>query len=378
LIGKFDVAIVGTGTMGSAAAFFLTQAGFRVVAFEQFGIAHEMGSHSGSTRIIRHAYHESPDYVPLVLRSDQLWQELEAQTGSRLLVRTGGVDLGPREGLVVENALNACRIHSLPNEYLNSEQVMERWKQFKIPEDWHGCFDPNMGFLLVDDCIRAYAGVARAAGAELHIEEPVLHFADRGETIKVTTSRAEYDTAKLIVCAGAWSSRILAELRLPLTVKRKTLAWLEVDQPNDFEPGKFPIFLAETPAGLLYGFPIFGKRGLKIANHHGSGPPDDPDLVNREFSPDDADDAREFALRYLNGVSSKVLEGKICLYTLTPDEHFIIDLHPENKNIAIAAGFSGHGFKFAPAVGEALSQLIAKQSTSHSIEKFSLSRFRNI
>jgi monomeric sarcosine oxidase len=371
----FDVAILGAGTMGAAAACFLSQAGLKVVAFEQFQIAHEMGSHSGSTRIIRHAYHESPDYVPLVLRADLLWQDLETATGSQLLVRTGGFDLGPEEGKVVENAIVACKTHSLPYEHLDPNQIMQRWPQFNVPQNWHACYDPNMGFLLVNQCIRSYVELARRNGAQVHDGEAVLEFKTNAGTIRIKTTNGDYEAAKFVICGGAWSSRILAHLRLPLTVKRKTLAWLQVEQPENFSPGKFPIFLADLPQGLFYGFPIHGHPGIKIANHNSLGEPADPDCVDRNFYPEDARDVQEFASRYLNGVTSKLLDGKVCLYTLTPDEDFIIDLHPEYPNVALAAGFSGHGFKFAPVVGEILSQLILNGARNPLAERFRITRF---
>lgn len=360
--------------MGSAAAYFLAKSGLRVIAFEQFTIVHDLGSHSGATRIIRHAYHESPEYVPLVLRADQLWQELERIEGRNLLVRTGGIDLGPTGGEVVRNAVAACQAHSLPYEQLNADEVMRRWPQFRIPQNWHACFDPNMGFLLVESCLHSYVQAAREAGAAIREEEPVAGYTTRG-AIRITTTRAQYDVGKLIVCGGAWNPELLGDLGLPLVVKRKTLSWLETTREDDFQPGRFPIFLADTPAGLLYGFPIYGKPGLKIANHHGGGPATNPDQIDREFHPEDAADAQEFASKFLSGVTLKVLDGKICLYTMTPDEHFIIDLHPENQNIAIAAGFSGHGFKFAPVVGEILRDLILENRTTYPIEKFRLQRF---
>jgi monomeric sarcosine oxidase len=374
MISTFDVAILGTGTMGSAAAYFLSRSGLKVIAFERFRVVHEMGSHSGSTRIIRHAYHESPDYVPLVLRSDELWQELEKITTKQLLIRTGGIDVGPTEGTVVDQALLACQTHGLPYEHLDANEILKRWPQFNIPENWHTCFDPNMGFLLVDECIAAYADAARALGAEIHENEEVLSY-DCDSAIRLRTNHGNYEVGKMVVCAGAWNSKLLSDLNLPLTIKRKALVWLQTENPENFVIGKFPIFLADTPAGLLYGFPIHGHPGLKIANHHDAGPPVDPDHVDREFHPEDAMDAQIFAMRHLRGVTSNVLEGKICLYTLTPDEHFLVDLHPENRNIVIAAGFSGHGFKFAPVVGEILTNLVHKGATNHPIEKFRLSRF---
>jgi monomeric sarcosine oxidase len=276
---------------------------------------------------------------------------------------------------VVANALIACRNHSLPYEQLTAQQIMQRWPQFKVPESWHACYDPNMGFLLVDQCIRTYADSARKNGAQVREEEAVLDYQTNGGTIRIKTTKAQYDAGQLVICAGAWSSRMLADLHLPLTVKRKTLSWLQAEEPQNFSVGTFPIFLADMAEGLIYGFPIHGHPGLKIANHNSSGHPENPDNVDRNFHPEDARDVQKFVSRYLNGVSSKLLDGKVCLYTLTPDEDFIIDLHPENRNIAIAAGFSGHGFKFAPVVGEILSQLILNRARNPLVEKFRITRF---
>jgi sarcosine oxidase len=286
-------------------------------------------------------------------------------------VRTGGIDLGPIAGNVVENALLACRTHKLSHEYLKAGELMKRWPQFQLPDDWHACFDPNMGFLLVDDCLRAYADAAAQLGAEIREEEAVLEY-DLHDRIRIRTTKGEYETEKLVLSAGAWNPGFL---KLPLVVKRKSLVWLQPAKPEDFGIGKFPIFLADTTAGLLYGFPLYGHAGFKIANHHGAGPAIDPETVDRNFHAEDASDAVDFARNYLRGVTSNVLDGKICLYTMTPDEDFVIDLYPNNPNIAVAAGFSGHGFKFAPVVGEILADLITKGSTSHKIEKFQISRF---
>jgi sarcosine oxidase len=370
----FDVAVIGIGTMGSSAAYELASRGLKVIAFEQFQIVHEMGSHSGATRIIRHAYHESPDYVPLVLRSDELWQKLELRRNIPLLIRTGGMDVGPRNGTIVRDALLACTEHNLPFEHLSAVEILKRWPQFRIPEDWHACYDPKMGFLLVNDCIRAYAASAREAGAEIHEEEPVLDFrADEDITIK--TAKGEYKAGHAVFCGGAWTAKLLRELSLPLTAKRKSLVWLRVQNPDDFQVGRFPIFLADTPAGALYGFPLWQSNGLKVANHYGAGNSVDPDTVDRNFQPEDALDAQNFATAHLNGVTREVIDGKICLYTMTPDEHFLIDLHPEHQNIVMATGFSGHGFKFAPVVGEILADLITNHQTKHRISQFKLSRF---
>ena len=372
---RVDVAIIGAGTMGSAAAYHLAKRGCGVIAFEQFQIVHEKGSHSGSTRIIRHAYHESPDYVPLVLRADQLWLDLEQQLQTRLLIRTGAVVMGPHECEAVIGAIVACERHSLPYEKLTAAAIRQRWPQFTIPADWEGCFDPMAGFLLVEPCIKSQIGLAARHGATIRENESVKSTATLKNGFRIETDKNTYEVDKIIVTAGAWTAHVLKELQLPLTVKRRTVTWLRPRHPNLFHVDKFPIFLADLPGGLLYGFPLYGSDGLKIANHHSRGPAIDPDSADRNYSNDDATDAIAFARAYLPGVSEEIVEGKVCLYNLTPDEDFILDFHPQNKNMLIASGFSGHGFKFAPVIGEIVADLCLNGKTSMPIDRFRISRF---
>jgi len=371
MTNTYDVAVIGAGTMGSAAAYHLSRRGKHVVVFEQFGVVHEMGSHSGQTRIIRHAYHESPDYVPLVLRADDLWLELENQTGTKLLHRTGGLVLGPGKGFLVRDALLACSLYHLPSEQLGTEEIRERWPQFHIPDHWTGCYDPRAGFLVVDSCIRNHCEEAVRHGAVLVTGETV----DRIDGTRIHTTRDTYHAERVVVCAGSWTSRILADLHLPIVVKRKTVAWLRPKTSETFSIGRFPIFLAEVEAGILYGFPIHNHEGVKIANHNSLGPETTPDRADRTFQAEDAMDLQAFVREYLPGVSEEVLDGKICMYALTPDEDFILDFHPSHPEILIAAGFSGHGFKFAPVIGEILADLCIDGKTRHGIERFRISRF---
>ncbi|MCI0527896.1 MAG: N-methyl-L-tryptophan oxidase [Nitrospira sp.] len=360
--------------MGSAAAFHLSRRGYRVIAFERFRPVHEFGSHSGRTRIIRHAYHESPDYVPLVLRADALWCELEVASGHPLLIRTGGLDIGPEGCSFVTGALQACQLHNLPYEHLKAEGIMKQWPQFRIPDNWEACYNAQAGFLLVDRCIQAHLCEARTQGGRICEEEPVISFNDPGSCVQIRTDKDVYEVGCLVVCAGAWASWVLEELKLPLVVKRKTLAWLRPKNPADFAPEKFPVFITEGEEGALYGFPLYNHPGIKIANHYG-GIEVHPDQVDRVFHETEAGEIRSFVRKYLPGITEEVLDGKVCLYTLTPDEHFIIDFYPGKRNIVIAAGFSGHGFKFAPVVGEILADLATEGKTRHPIDKFRISRF---
>jgi len=370
------IAVIGAGTMGSAAAYHLARRGYEVVAFEQFRVVHEKGSHSGTTRIIRHAYHESPYYVPLVLRADHLWLELEQESGTQLLIRTGAIVLGPEGCDAVQGAILACERHSLPYTQMNSAQIQQRWPQFRIPENWEGCFDPMAEFLLVEPCIKSHLKFAQLHGTKVIENEAVTEINAEGERFVIRTDFNDYTADKLVVTAGAWSARLLADLHLPLVVKRRTLSWLQPRNPAQFQIKSFPVFLADVPDGLLYGFPIFGNNAVKIANHHSKGPGVNPDLADRNYSKEDAADVLRFASAYLHDLSNEIVDGKVCLYNLTPDEDFIVDLHPRNPNIVIATGFSGHGFKFAPVIGEIIADLCLNGKTAHAIDRFQIARFK--
>jgi len=373
----YDVGIIGTGTMGSAAAYHLARRGRSVIAFEQFGIVHEFGSHSGTTRIIRRAYHESPEYVPLVLRSEELWEELEKATGQQMMFRTGALCLGPENSDLLNGALLACKQYNLPFDLFSSAEVMQKWPQFRLPQNWQACFDHLAGFLIVELCIRSHAQLAIQSGAKIMDHTKVTGFKTEGSAIQVQTDRGSFRVGSLIVCAGAWTTRLLNELQIPITIKRKSVVWMKPRNPADYSMGTFPIFLSEVEQGLLYGFPLYEHTGVKIANHSSKGEPVNPDTVDRVFHDSDAADVRDFAGKYLPGITNEIVEGKVCLYSLTPDEDFLIDRHPHQENIIVAAGFSGHGFKFSPVIGEILADLATEGKTVHHIEKFRISRFFN-
>jgi monomeric sarcosine oxidase len=371
----YDAIVIGAGTMGSAAAYHLALRGQRVLAIEQFKVVHDLGSHTGYTRIIRHAYFESPVYVPLVLRSDKLWQQLEKDSGKEMLIRTGGIDMGPEHGILFAGAMKACIEHHLPYEHLNSSEAAKRWPQFQIPDDWHICFDPMAGFLIVENCIRTHLDLAQENGATLHENESVNSIRFMNDSVQVETSKAKYDAGSVVVCGGAWNVRLLSELQLPLKVQRQAVGWFRSQNQSSFDRSRFPVFLAETPKGIFYGFPLHDHPAFKIARHGGGVYFNDPSDVPREFDENDATQLRDFLTHYMHDVSNELLEGKICLYTMTPDEHFIIDAHPEFSHCFLAAGFSGHGFKFAPAVGEILADFCMTGTTKHLIDDFRIKRF---
>ena len=369
----FPVIVIGGGTMGTAAAWALGKHGVPALVLEQFGHVHTFGAHSGRTRIFRHAYAESPDYVPLVLRADELWQELEVVSGQRVLVRTGGLDLAAPGFDHAAAAHASCAQWNLPAEWLTGAEVRQRWPGYAIPDDWDASFSSQAGYLKVEPALRTLAAAARALGVTINEHEPVLTWRADGDGFVVETSTATYLADHVIVTAGPWAGRMLADLGLPLTILRKTLFWFAADAPERFTTDRFPIFIAESDAGSIYGFPIGDEAGVKVANHSGG---DQVDLatVDRTVKPGEEAEVARWVESYLSGVTSRVVDSAACLYTMTPDTDFIVDHHPNNQRIAIGAGFSGHGFKFTPAIGEVLANLVL-DSNSTTLPRLSLSRF---
>ena len=359
----FDTIVLGGGTMGSAAALALTRRGKRTLVLEQFGHVHDLGSHGGKTRILRHAYAEGPAYVPLVQRADELWRELEAETGERVFVRCGGLEMAAPGHHHARNARASADAHGLPYEWLAPEDGRARWPQVAIPDGWDVFFDPRAGFVLTEPALRGMMAVATSRGAVLHPNEPVTNWGAADDGVWVQSDRATYRADNLIVAAGAWASTVLGDLGLPLQVLRKTLWWLDVADPARFAPERFPVFIADGPLGEIYGFPVIDAMGLKIADH-GGGDPTDPERVERTAADAESDPVRTLAHNLFPGVGDRITHRAVCLYTMTPDGHFVVDRHPEQPNVVIACGFSGHGFKFAPAVGELLALLTDDRAAS--------------
>ena len=373
-VTHYPVIVVGGGTMGTAAAWALGHRAVPALVLEQFGHVHTMGAHSGQTRIIRHAYAEGPSYVPLVRRADALWLELEAETGTQVLHRTGGLDLAAPGFGHARAARRSAEAWDLPFEWLDPAEVRHRWPPLFLPDDWEAVYSPQAGFLRVEPALRSLATAARARGVVIREQEPVLRWRPDGDGVRVDTARATYTADHLIVTAGAWSGHILADLGLPLTVLRKLLFWFAVDDPAPFAPDRFPVFIGESPEGSLYGFPLHDEPGLKVANHAG-GDPTDPERVDRTVHPGEEADVAAFATRMLRGVSGRVVQSAACLYTMTPDTDFVVDRHPRHAQVVFGAGFSGHGFKFATAVGEHLVAL-ALDRAARPLDLLALARLR--
>jgi monomeric sarcosine oxidase len=372
----YSTIVLGGGTMGTAAAWQLGLRGDRALVLEQFGHVHSLGAHSGQTRVFRHAYAEDPDYVPFVLRADELWMALEQETGQPMLHRVGALELANQSGNDHANRARAsAERYNLDFEWLGADEIRHRWPQFVIGNDWEGGFGATAGFLDVDPALRAMGASARRNGVEIREHETATDWGASNSGVWVQTGSGRYTGDRLIITAGPWAWNVLAKAGIGFHVLRKTLWWMEVADPEQFQPDRFPVFMADKPGLGLYGFPIFGQPGLKYADHQG-GEVTDPDTVLRTTTDAEAERMID-AGRWLFGddaITGRVLKSAVCMYAMTPDGHFIVDRLPGYQNVVIGAGFSGHGFKFASAVGEHLVDLLSSP-TERPYRILSINRF---
>ncbi len=372
---RYDVVILGVGGMGSAALFELARRGRRVLGLERFAPGHDRGSSHGQTRVIRKAYYEHPDYVPLLCRAYERWYDLEQRCGRRLFVECGCLSIGSPNGEVVPGVRRAAERHGLPVEPLTADDLRRRFPAFRFGDDVTAVLERDAGFLYVEECVRAHADEARRLGADLRAEEPAVSWEATPGGVLVRTAKGTYAADRLVITAGAWSGRVLADLGLPLKVLRKVLLWFDTADPAALRRDIFPIYMAETPNGFYYGFPVIDGLGHKVARHDG-GAVADPAALDRAVSDADAADCRVFLRAHLPAAAGALRDGRACMYTVTPDHHFVIDRHPAWPHVVIAAGFSGHGFKFASVVGEVLADLAETGRSALPIGMFRLDRFR--
>jgi sarcosine oxidase len=374
-MAAYDAAVVGLGAMGSAALCNLARRGARAVGIERFTPGHDRGSSHGETRIIRLGYFEHPSYVPLLRRTYALWRELEASCGRPLVHITGIAEIGPPDGEVVAGTLAASRLHGLPHEILDARQVMRRFPAFRIPEHFVGVVQPDGGFLDVEPSIAAMLALAKPAGAEIRTGETVRSITPSDGGVRIETDRGAIDAKTAIVAAGPWLTKLLPDLPVTPRVTRQVQAWFQAEDAAPFAPGRFPVFLLESRHGVHYGFPPHGGSGVKIAKHHHADEAVDPDAVERTVSEADEALIRAALAEHIPAANGRLLAAKTCLYTVTPDHDFIIDRLPGNPNVIVASPCSGHGFKFAPVIGEILGELALDGGTRHDISRFGLDRF---
>jgi sarcosine oxidase len=353
---RYDAIVIGAGGVGSAALFHLATRGAKVLGLDRFPPAHDRGSSHGRTRIIRQAYYEHPDYVPLVLRAYELWADLERRCGERLLVQTGLLQIGSGDGHVLGGVRESAHEHNLQIEELSAAQIHSRWPGFRVPDELTGVFEPKAGYLRVENCVAAHLAEATKAGAELKTDEPAVGWQASGSGATVRTQAATYAADRLIITAGPWAGQLLADLGVPLEVRRKPQYWFAVED-DAYVAARCPAYLFELPEGIFYGFPQIDEWGLKVARHSGGETVADPLHVNRDIDAADRAVVEAFLASHLPRVSRKLLHHSMCMYTMSPDENFLVDRHPQYPQVAFAAGLSGHGFKFTAVLGEVLAEL---------------------
>jgi sarcosine oxidase len=374
---SFDVIVIGIGAMGASTCFHLAKSGIDVLGLEQFDIPHTLGSSHGHSRMIRKAYFEHPNYVPLLHRAYALWEEIETLSGRRLLHRVGGVFMGPAEGTLVGGALTAAKRHHLPHELLTAAELRCRWPQFVVPEDWNAFVEPDSGFLLPERAVSTYAELAMQRGARIHGREPVREWKREGSCYLVRTDQATYAAQRLVFCGGAWSGALLRTLNIPLKVTRQVLAWVWPQVPQEFVLGRIPVWgIDSQDGGLYYGFPMIDESpGFKYAHHLPTADAVDPNTVSRSPTPEDRESVARILPKFLPQADGPLLSLQTCLYTNSPDGHFIIDKLPGEEDVYIACGFSGHGFKVASVIGAALAEAVSSGTFDPSLDFLSLARF---
>jgi sarcosine oxidase len=371
MVESYDVIVIGLGGMGSSAAYHLARRGQRVLGLEKFTPAHDKGSSHGGSRIIRQSYFEDPAYVPLLLRAYELWEDLARDSGQEVYRITGGLFLGPSECLTVAGSLRASLQWSLPHEVLDAAQIRTRFPNFTPQPDDVGLYEAKAGFARPEMTVAAHLDLAARAGATLRFGEEVLHWSESAEGVTVTTGTGTYTAGQVVICPGAWAPELLAELGIPITVERQVLYWLDpVGGTAPFEDQ--PIFINENAHGMqIYGFPAIDgpQGGVKVAFFR-KGQVCTPDTIDRVVHPEEITAMRDRVTELLPALTGDCVHSATCMYSNTSDEHFVITRHPDYANVTVACGFSGHGFKFVPVVGEIVADLATTGTTAHPIGLF--------
>jgi sarcosine oxidase len=376
----YDAIVVGLGGMGSATAYQLARRGKRVLGLERFTPAHDRGSSHGRSRIIRQAYFEDPAYVPLLWRAYELWEQLERETDLELITLTGGLMIGRCEGELVAGSVESAENHGLPYELLDADELQRRFPPFSPDPETVALYEEKAGFVRPEESVRAHLDRAASLGAELRFEEPVLSWEALGEGVRVETHAGSYEAERLVISPGAWAPQLLADLGIPLVVERQVMYWFEPTSGRaPFLPDRFPIFIWEPDDGnMFYAFPAQDDDySIKAAFFRAGGVPTTPETIDREVHQEEIDFIRGYLAEHVPDLAGRCLDARACMYTNTPDLHFVISAHPEHPQVAIACGFSGHGYKFCSVVGEILADLATEGTTRHPIDLFSPARLRD-
>jgi len=371
---SFDILVIGLGAHGSSALYHLAKTGKKVAGIDQFTPPHLHGSSHGQSRIIREAYHENPVYVPFVRAAYDLWDELQHEAGRPLLIETGGLLLGTAETTVVKGARLSAETHGIASEWLEAADIRRRFPAFRPTDDTVAVLEKRAGILYPEECIKLHLAGAVGKGAEIRCEERVEKITPSGNGIEVRTSKARYLAEKVIVNAGAWLGDLLPELRLPLYIERQVVCWFrDAGTGGVLQPDRMPVYIWEyMPGRMFYGFPDLGQ-GIKIGFHHG-GRHIRADELRQDAGAEEIGEIRDIARNYL-AIEPVFQDTSVCIYTNTPDEHFIIDEYPDCPQILVVSPCSGHGFKFSSVVGKIASDWAVERDVEFDLKPFALGRW---
>jgi sarcosine oxidase len=375
-MNHYDVIVAGVGGMGSSACHHLAKRGQRVLGLDRFDLGHTMGSSHGLTRIIRIAYFEGPQYVPLLKRAAQLWKETGDAAGTQLMYTTGSMDIAPEGEGFVESSRQSCLDHDLTHEVLSRKDIERCYPAFHLTPKHIGLWQPDGGFVASERAIYTHAGMAMAKGAELRFNEPVLSWKPTAHGgVEVTTPRTTYTAGSLVLTAGAWMPELVPALGKAEHIVKQAIGWFGVKRPELFAPDKFPVFILTVDEGNFYGFPLWEHPGFKLGGPHFGREPIDPNDTDRTPSAKQVASIRECLRKYIPDAAGDPLTIKGCMYTVTPDEHFVVDRLPETPQVVAISACSGHGYKFCSVLGEVAADLVTKGETPFDISPFSISRF---
>ncbi|MCB1500939.1 MAG: N-methyl-L-tryptophan oxidase [Bauldia sp.] len=373
---SYDVIVAGVGGMGSAACFHLAQRGLRVLGLERYDIPHALGSSHGATRIIRLAYAEHPSYVPLLVRAFELWREMGEAAEERLLYTTGSVDAGPPGSTLFEGSLASCKAHGLRHQTMTGAELNRRFAGYRLPGDHLCLLQPDGGFVLPERSVVTHVAMAQALGADIRAREPVCDWGPLpGGGVWVETPRARFEAGRLVLSPGAWIGDLAPMLGTVAVPERQVLGWFQPGHPDRFSPDAFPVANLEFVEGRYYLLPVWGVPGLKIGLYHHRGERGHPEAMSRVVDDVDEAELRRCLARYFPDANGPVMALQTCVFTNTPDEHFVIDALPGARDVLVVSACSGHGFKFVPVIGEIVADLVATGSSRFDLSMFRIDRF---
>lgn len=373
---SFDVAVIGLGAMGSAALYHLASRGLRAIGFEQFALGHDRGSSHGESRVIRLGYAEKPFYVPFARAAFEDWRGLERATGEQLLVETGLIEAGPMASAAVEGSRTACEAYGLPYDLLSAGEANRRWPAFSLPADYVAIHQPlqSGGFVRADLASSLHRRLAREHGAEIAASTTVRAIEPMGSTVRLSAGGRAVEAARVVVAAGAWTTRLLPDMALPLTLTRQVICWFEPDRRDLVGDGSLPVFFVDGAEDGVYGFPYLPGHGLKAASHRQGRVLASADAAVQDAGEADGAAIGRFLRRYVPGAAGRLKAMKTCIYANLPDEDFVIDLLPADPRIVVVSACSGHGFKFAGVIGGLAADLATDRRPDLDLTPFRLDR----